>query len=142
MGREGTTNRMADALVTRLLETGLAESLIDGVVEALMRGPMLERLILKVIGDLETSPAVDALADRQVNRVLDALQQSEALQSLIRKQAGAYLQYLESHPEQVRRLVQQESRGVFIEFRDGLRARAFSADDRLEAWAQRALGRA
>jgi len=140
--REGITNRLADALVTRLLETGLAESLIDGVVEALMRGPMLERLASKVLHDLEASPAVDALVDRQVERVLPALERSEALQSLIREQAGIYLQFLEAHPEQVRRLVQQESRGVLREFGDGLRARAVSGDDRVEAWARRALGRA
>jgi len=140
--RDGVTSRLADALVNRLLETGVAESFIDGVVQALMRGPMLEQLSAKVLQDLEASPALDALADRQVERIMAGLQHSEALRLLIREQAGAYLKYLEHHPEQIRRLVQLESRGVLREFSDALRERASSGDDRVEAWARRLLGKA
>jgi len=139
--RGGLGGRIEDALVTRLLETGLAERLIEGVVETLMKGPMLDQLIEKVILDIEASPAVDALVDRQIGRVLPALQESEALRSLIRHQAGAYLQHLERHPDQVRRLIQTESRGVLREFRDALRERASSGDDRVETWVRRVLGR-
>jgi hypothetical protein len=137
----GLAERVADALVGRLLDTRLADSVVDRVVETLMRSEALERLITKVVRDLETSQAVNALVDRQVERVLTELVESDAVRALIRAQAGDYLEYLGEHPQPVRRLLQDQSRGVLRELQDRLIERSASADDRLEAWVHRALGR-
>jgi hypothetical protein len=138
----GFTTQVADAVLRRLLESPVADTLIDRVVQALMRSPELDRLITKVVADLEASPVVDSLADRQVERVLAALQESEALQLLIRKQAGEYLEHLGEHPEPVQRLIQEQSRGVVEEFLGALRERALAADDAVDGWVRRATGRA
>jgi hypothetical protein len=64
---------VADAVLRRFLETPLADMLIDRIIQALMRSGELDRLITKVVTDLETSPVVGSLVDRQVERVLDGL---------------------------------------------------------------------
>ena len=139
---QGLTTQLADAVVRRLLETPLADTLIYRVVEALTRSAALERLVLKVVTDLEASPAVEALVDRQVVRVMEALRESEGLRLLIQEQAGDYLEHLGRHPEPVQRLIQEQSRGVVREWRDTLRERALAADDVVDTWARRVLGRA
>ncbi len=139
--RPGFTAQVADAIVRRLLESPLADSLIDRIVQALMRSGELDRLITQVVADLEASPVVDSLVDRQVARVLDAVRESEALQLLIREQAGKYLEHLGEHPEPVQRLIREQSRGVVEEFLEALRARALAGDDAVDRWVGRATGR-
>ncbi len=136
----GLSSQLADAVIRRLLESPLADTLIERVVQALMRSGELGRLVTKVVADLEASPVVDSLVDRQVERVLEALRESAALQALIREQAGAYLAHLGEHPEPVQRLLQEQSRGVVDEFLSALRQRALEADDTVDSWVRRALG--
>ena len=107
-----------------------------------MRSGELDRLVAKVIVDLEASPVVDALVDRQVERVLEALRENLALQALIREQAGAYLVHLGEHPAPVQRLIHEQSRGVVDRFLSALRQRAMAGDDTVDGWVRRALGRA
>jgi len=140
--RPGLTTQLADAAIRRFLETPLADALIERVVQALMRSPELDRLVTKVVADLEGNPVVDSLVDRQVDRVLEAVREDEALQLLIREQAGRYLQHLGEHPEPVQRLIQEQSRGVVDDFLTGLREHALAADDAVDRWVRRALGRA
>jgi hypothetical protein len=139
--RPGLTTQLADAAIRRFLETPLADSVIERVVQALMRSGELERLITKVVTDLETSPAVQSLVDRQVERVLAELRESDAVQALIREQAGQYLRYLGEHPDPVQRLIQEQSRGVLDDFLHALRVRALAADDAVDGWVRRVLGR-
>ncbi|HVP60222.1 MAG TPA: hypothetical protein VMT11_06670 [Myxococcaceae bacterium] len=140
--RPGLTTQIADALIRRFLETPVADALIERVVQALMRSPELDQLVTQVVADLEASPVVDSLVDRQIARVLEELRESEDLQLLIRKQAGEYLQHLGEHPEPVQRLIREQSRGVVDEFLAALRERALAADDTVDGWVRRALGRA
>jgi len=106
-----------------------------------MRSGELDRLVAKVVSDLEDSPVVDSLVDRQVERVVAALRENSALQTLIRDQAGAYLTYLGEHPAPVQRLIQEQSRGVVDEFLSALRQRGLEGDDTVDRWVSRALGR-
>lgn len=138
----GFTTQLADAVIRRVLDSTVAEILIERIIQALIRSGELDRLVTKVLADLEESPAVDSLVDRQVERVLKALQESGALQALIQEQAGAYLVHLGEHPAPVQRLIQEQSRGVVDEFLSALRKRALSADDTVDGWVRRALGRA
>ena len=128
-------------MIRRLLESPVADTLIERVVQALMRSGELDRLVTKIVADLEASPVVDSLVDRQIERVMEALRQSAALQALIQEQVGAYLVYLGEHPEPVQRLIQEQSRGVVDEFLSALRQRALAADDTVDGWVRRAVGR-
>ena len=132
--------KLADALMGRLLETRLADSVIERVMESLMRSAALERLVAKVVTDLGTSPALRELVDRQVDRVLAALSESDAFRTLIRDQAGDYLEYLTEHPERVQPLVQDQSRSVALEMRESVREHVMTLDDALESWARRVVG--
>jgi len=106
------------------METRLAEALLDRVLQS-----------------LQGNPAVDALVDRQVGRVLQALAKSDALRQLVREQADAYLKHLTANPEPVRELIQDQSRGMVRDILAGVRARAVVADDAVDAWVRRTLGR-
>jgi hypothetical protein len=128
-------------VIRRLLESPVADTLIERVVQALMRSGELDRLVTKIVADLEASPVVDSLVDRQIERVMEALRQSAALQALIQEQVGAYLLHLGEHPEPVQRLIQEQSRGVVDEFLSALRQRALEADDTVDGWVRRAVGR-
>lgn len=128
-------------MIRRLLESPVADTLIERVVQALMRSGELDRLVTKIVADLEASPVVDSLVDRQIERVMEALRQSAALQALIQEQVGAYLLHLGEHPEPVQRLIQEQSRGVVDEFLSALRQRALEADDTVDGWVRRAVGR-
>ena len=134
--------RLADALMARFLETRLADSVIERVIESFMRSATLERLVAKVVRDLKTSPALNELVDRQVDRVLAALDENDALRKLIRDQADDYLEYLNAHPESVQSLVQDQSRSVALEMRESIREYVMTLDDALESWARRVEGRA
>ncbi len=132
---------MADALVTRLFDTRLAGALFEHVLQALLESPALKQLVVQLLTDLEASPAVDALVDRQVGRVLQALQDSEALRHLVREQGGAYLGYLTEHPESVQQLIQDQSRGIARDFQERVRVAALDADDAVDSWVRRVLRR-
>jgi hypothetical protein len=132
--------KLADALMGRILETRLVDSVIERVIESLMRSATLERLVAEVVADLETSPALNELVDRQMVRVLAALGESDALRKLIRDQADDYLEYLTEHPERVQPLVQDQSRGVAVEMRESIREYVMTLDDALESWARRVVG--
>jgi len=139
----GQATQLADSLIGRLLETRLADSVVERVVESLMRSAALERLVAKVVTGLETSPALDALVDRQMDRVLAALCESDALRKVIRDQAGDYLEFLAEHSEKVQRVVQGQSRGVARDLQESIREHVMALDDVLESWAHRVLlGRA
>lgn len=137
----GFQAQLADRIAARLLESALADSLIERVLQALVRSPALEQLLTQAVAELERSPAVDALVDRQVERVLVELERSVAVAALVQAQAARYLAHLEAHPEQVRRIVQGQSRSAIEELTDGIRGRALAADDAVDAWARRLLGR-
>jgi hypothetical protein len=79
--------------------------------------------------------------DRQVDRVLEALEKDDALRQLIREQADAYLKHLTEHPEPVRQLIQDQSRGMARDLQESVRAAAIDADDAAETWVHRMLGR-
>jgi hypothetical protein len=128
--------QLADSLVERLLKTHLADRVVERVVDSLIRSAALDRVVAKVITSLETSRAVDALIDHQVERVLAELRESDALRKVIRDQAGAYLEYVRAQ-----RVIQDQSRGVARELEDSIRERVMTLDDALESWARRALGR-
>jgi hypothetical protein len=127
--------------VARLVETRLAEALIDQVLRALMESRTLELLVIRLLERPEVSGAVDALADRQVGRVLQALEKDDALRQLVRAQADAYLKHLTEHPEPVRQLIQDQSRGMARDLQESVRAAAIDADDAAETWVHRMLGR-
>ncbi len=137
----GFQAQLADRIAARLLDSPLADALINRVLQALVRSAALEQLLTTAVTELERSPAVDALVDRQVERVLRALERSDAVAALVQAQASAYLQHLEAHPEQIRRIVQGQSRNAIEELTEALRRRALEADDAVDAWARRLLGR-
>lgn len=137
----GFQAQLADLIAARLLDSPLADALIERVLQALVRSTALDRFTSHVVAELEQSPAVDALVDRQVQRVLGALERSPALAVLVEQQASRYLEHLEEHPERIRRLVQDQSRGAARELRDGLREHALAADDAVDALVRRVLRR-
>ena len=139
--RSGLEARLADALVTRLVETRLAEALIDQVLRALMGSRTLEQLVIRLLERSEVSAAVDAQVDRQVERVLRAVENSQALRQLVREQADAYLKHLTQHPEPVRQLIQDQSRGMARDIQESVRGAALDADDVVETWVHGRLGR-
>ena len=63
------------------------------------------------------------------------------MRDLVREQVDVYLQYLTAHPEPVRELIQDQSRGMVRDILAGVRARAVVADDAVDAWVRRTLGR-
>lgn len=139
--RGGLGAQLADALAARLLESTAAEAFVEQVLRALIRSPALQDFTSQLLGELQVSSALDALVDRQVERVLRELQASETLSKLVQDVVTNYLAYLELHPEGLRRVVQLQSRGAVQEFLDGLRERARATDDALDSVARRVLGK-
>jgi hypothetical protein len=127
--------------VARLVETRLAEALIDQVLRALMESRTLEQLVIRLLERPEVSGAVDALVDRQVGRVLKALENDDSLRQLVREQADTYLKHLTEYPEPVKQLIQDQSRGMARDIQESVRAAALDADDAAETWVHRMLGR-
>lgn len=127
--------------MARLVETRLAEAFIDQVLRALMESRTLELLVIRLLERPEVSGAVDALVDRQVGRVLQALEKDDSLRQLVREQVDAYLKHLTEHPEPVRQLIQDQSRGMARDLQESVRAAAIDADDAAETWVHRMLGR-
>lgn len=159
----GLEARIADALVTRLVESRFSESLMQQVLAALTESRDVERLVTHLLRQPDVNATVDGLVDRQLERVVQELRRSEAVRELVREQADAYLrelvaqpeavqelvrqqvdlylQHLTANPEPVRQLIHDQSRGMLRDVQATVRARAFVADDVVDAWVRRALGR-
>ena len=159
----GLEARLADALVTRLVESRFSETLMEQILLALTESRDVERLVIHLLRQPEVNGTVDEIVDRQLERVLQELRDSEAVRELVRGQADAYLQHLTAHPEivqqlvrdqvdlylqhltehpePVRQLIQDQSRGMLRDIQASVRARALVADDAVDAWIGRALGR-
>jgi hypothetical protein len=139
--RTGLEAKIADALVARLVESRFSEALMDQVLLALTESRNVEQLVIHLLRQPDVNGTVDELVDRQLGRVLQALRDSEALRELVREQVDAYLQHLTEHPEPVQQIIQDQSRGMIREIQATVRARAFAADDAVDAWVRRVLGR-
>jgi hypothetical protein len=136
---------------------------MERILAALTESRDLERLVVHLLRQPEVNGAVDELVDRQLDRILQELRESDAVRDLVREQADAYvrhltehpgsiqelvreqvdryLQHLTEHPEPVRQLIQDQSRGMLRDVQAMIRARAFVADDGVDAWIGRVLGR-
>jgi hypothetical protein len=139
--RTGLEARIADALVSRLVESRFSEALMEQVLVALTESRDVEQLVIHLLRQPDVNGAVDAAVDRQLGRVLQTLRDSPALRDLVREQVDAYLQHLTEHPEPVRQLIQDQSRGMVREIQATVRARAVAADDAVDAWVRRVLRR-
>jgi hypothetical protein len=140
--RPGLEARLADALVSRLVESRFSEALMEQILVALTESRDVEKLVIHLLRQPDVNGAVDEIVDRQLGRLLQSLRDSEALRELVREQVDAYLLHLTEHPEPVRQLIQDQSRGMIREFLATVRARALVADDAVDAWVHRVLGKA
>jgi hypothetical protein len=137
----GLEARIADALVTRLVESRFSEALMEQILVALTESRDVEQLVIHLLRQPEVNGTVDEIVDRQLGRVLQELRDSEAVRELVREQVDLYLQHLTEHPEPVRQLIQDQSRGMLNDIQATVRARAFVADDAVDAWIGRVLRR-
>jgi hypothetical protein len=137
----GLEARLADALVTRLVESRFSETLMEQVLAALTGSRDVEQLVIHLLRQPEVNGTIDEIVDRQLERVLQELPGSEAVRELVREQVDLYLQHLTEHPEPVRQLIQDQSRGMLLDIQATVRARAFVADDAVDAWVGRVLRR-
>lgn len=127
---------------------------IDAVIDYLTDHPAIDRLIQvqldRVLPLLAHNPAVLDLVLRQVDQVLPALADNPQIQDLVKIQAGAYIAYLNEHPDvlddlirlhgdeyinylnqypaAVQALVQGQSLSMASEVRDEMRERMVTAD--------------
>jgi hypothetical protein len=138
----GLEAKIADALVTRLVESRFSETLMEQILLALAENRDVERLVIHLLQQPGVNGTIDELVDRQLGRVIHSLRQNEELRELVREQVDLYLKHLTANPEPVRQLIQDQSRGLVREILATVRARAFVADDAVDAWVRRALGRA
>ena len=115
------------------MESRLGEAFTDRVSLALMESRTLDRLVVHLLTRPDVRRAVDDLVDQQVGRVLPALENSEALDQLVRQQVDACLEYLNQHPERVQNLLRDQSRGLAQEFQATVRATALAADDAVDS---------
>lgn len=139
--RTGLEARIADALVTRLVESRFSEALMEQILQALTESRDVEKLVVHLLGQPDVNGAADALVDRQLGRVIESLRSSEALRELVREQVDLYLKHLTENPEAVRQLIQDQSRGMVREVQATVRARAYLGDDAVDALVHRVLGR-
>ena len=137
----GLEARIADALVTRLVESRFSEALMEQVLVALTESRDVEQLVIHLLRQPEVNGTVDEIVDRQLERVLQELRGSEAVRELVREQVDIYLKHLTEHPEPIRQLIQDQSRGMLHDIQATVRARAFVADEAVDAWIGRVLGR-
>jgi len=140
--RSSLEAKIADALVTRLVESRFSEALMEQILQALTQNPDVERLVVHLLQQPGVNDTVDDLVDRQLGRVIHSLRRNEELRDLVREQVDIYLKELTENPEPVRRLIQDQSRSMVREILATVRARAFVADDAVDAWVRRVLGRA
>jgi hypothetical protein len=104
----GLEARLADALVTRLVESRFSEALMEQILVALTESRDVERLVLHLLRQPEVNGTVGEIVDRQLERVMPELRDSEAVGELVHKQADAYVQRLIAHPESVQQLVREQ----------------------------------
>ena len=114
---------------------------MEQVLVALTESRDVEQLVIHLLRQPEVNGTVDEIVDRQLGRVLQELRDSEAVRELVREQVDLYLQHLTAHPEPVRQLIQDQSRGMLRGIQATVRARAFVADDAVDAWIGRVLRR-
>jgi hypothetical protein len=124
------------------VESRFSEALMEQILLALRESRDVEQLVVHLLRQPDVNGAVDEIVDRQLGRVLQSLRQNEALRELVREEVDVYLQHLTEHPEPVQQLIQDQSRGMVREILATVRARAFVADDAVDAWVRRVLGRA
>jgi len=135
--RLGLEARIADALVTHLVESRFSEALMEQILVALKESRDLERLVVHLLAEPEVNGSVDGMVDRQFGRVVEALRKSEEVRELVREQVDTYLQHLTQHPEPVRQLIQDQSRGMVREMLASVRAWALLADEAVNGWVSR-----
>jgi hypothetical protein len=111
------------------------------VLVALTESRDVEQLVIHLLRQPEVNGTVDEIVDRQLERVLQELRGSEAVRELVREQVDTYLKHLTEHPEPVRQLIQDQSRGMLHDIQATVRARAFVADEAVDAWIGRVLRR-
>jgi hypothetical protein len=114
---------------------------MEQILVALTESRDVEQLVIHLLRQPAVNGVVDEIVDRQLERVLQELRRSEAVRELVREQVDIYLQHLTEHPEPVRQLIQDQSRGMLRDIQAMVRARAFVADDAVDAWIGRVLGR-
>jgi hypothetical protein len=137
----GLEARLADALVSRLVESRFSEALMERILVALTESRDVEQLVIHLLRQPEVNGTVDEIVDRQLERVLQELRASEAVRELVREQANLYLQHLTANPEPVRQLIHDQSRGMLEVIQASVRARAYVLDDAVDAWIGRMLRR-
>ena len=69
---------------------------------------LVEAQLERILPRLATHPAITALVQTQVEQVLGQLIQSQTVQALIQAQADAYIAYLRAHPEVLADLVREQ----------------------------------
>ncbi len=136
---------------------------MEQILAALTESRDVERLVIHLLRQPDVNGTVDELVDQQLERVLPGLADSEAVRELVREQVDLYLQHIAAHPETVqqvvraqvdlylqhltenpepiRQLIQDQSRGMLRDVQATVRARAFVADDAVDEWIGRVLGR-
>ena len=114
---------------------------MEQVLAALTESRDVEQLVIHLLRQPQVNGAVDEIVDRQLGRVLQELRENEAVRELVREQVDLYLQHLTEHPEPVRQLIQDQSRGMLRDVQATVRARAFVADDAVDEWVGRVLRR-
>ncbi len=144
-----------ERLVIHLLQQPEVNGTVDAIVDRQL-GRVLEQLgksdavreLVRAQADAylqhltENPESVQGLVREQVTLYLQHLTaHPETVQQLVRDQVDLYLQHLTEHPEPVRQLIQDQSRGMLRDVQATVRARAFVADDAVDAWVGRVLGR-
>lgn len=86
----GLEARIADAMVTRLVESRFSEALMEQILQALTESRDVEKLVVHLLGQPDVNGTVDALVDRQLGRVIESLRSSEALRELVREQVDLW----------------------------------------------------
>jgi hypothetical protein len=150
-----TESRDVERLVVHLLRQPevngtvgeLVDRQLDRVLPELAEGELVRELVRKqadgYVRHLIAHPGpVQELVREQVGLYLQHLAaHPEAVQQVVRAQVDLYLQHLTENPEPVRQLIQDQSRGMLRGIQMTVRARAYLADDAVDAWVERVLGR-
>lgn len=136
-----------ELLESREQALGTLTTVIDGVIAYLGQSPaviaLVQDLLQQILPELADDPAVQAVIRKQASAYLFYLQNhSEQVEALIRTQGDTYIEYLNQHPENVQTLIQGQSLGLAGQVMDGVRERTVTADSVAEMIARRVLGRA
>lgn len=119
----GTLTVVIDAVVAYLAQSPAVSALIGDKVRELLpelaHDEAIQRLVEvqvdALLPQLAESEAIQSLIQAQVDALLPKLADSAAIQNLIRTQAGAYLFYLQSHPEQIEALIRKQG-NTYIDY--------------------------